>query len=512
MDATSRGRPLRDTTPVTGQIQRQAVKGVAWMLAFKVVDRSLGLVSTLILVRLLTPADFGIIAIAMAFIAMAELVAGFGFDIALIQNRHATDAHFNTAWTCNVFLGLAIAAIMIAAATPISIFYGRNELFVVVCALGAGPAIGGFENSGIATFRKDMNFAREFLFLFSKRALAFAVTIPLAFWFRDYTALVAGMLVSRMVGVVLSYLLHPFRPRISISKIGEMFRFSKWNLMNNLILFARERSTDIVVGRLHGPAALGIFNISNELSNLPLTELSAPINRALIPAFARLQDDLPAVRSAFVSTIGLLALLALPAALGIAAIAPLLVPVVLGPSWLDAVPLMEVLAFSGGLVAFQSPVCAILIGCGWPDLVFRCHVVFVVSLLIALFGFSLGVGIDVKAAALAMLAAALVSTPVFFWQLARKTGISLLAIGASVVRPLLAATLMWAAVRFLMAAPNASDEMLRSFALLGIGIVLGAIVYAISLAALWSIMGRPAGAELLVIEQLRDRLIRLRNR
>ena len=66
---------------------------------------------------------------------------------------------------------------MIAAATPISIFYGRNELFVVVCALGAGPAIGGFENSGIATFRKDMNFAREFLFLFSKRALAFAVTI-----------------------------------------------------------------------------------------------------------------------------------------------------------------------------------------------------------------------------------------------------------------------------------------------------------------------------------------------
>jgi hypothetical protein len=90
------------------------------------------------------------------------------------------------------------------AAAPISAFYGRDELALVVGALALGPAIGGFENIGIVAFRKDLNFSREVLFLFSKRITAFAVTVALAFWLRDYMALVVGMLVSRAAGVILT--------------------------------------------------------------------------------------------------------------------------------------------------------------------------------------------------------------------------------------------------------------------------------------------------------------------
>ena len=103
-----------------GGVQGQMARGAVWMVLFKLLERSIGLVSTLILARVLIPADFGIVAMAMTFIAMAELLTAFGFDIALIQNRGASEDDYNTAWTGNLLLGMAIMLAMLAAAVPIS--------------------------------------------------------------------------------------------------------------------------------------------------------------------------------------------------------------------------------------------------------------------------------------------------------------------------------------------------------------------------------------------------------
>lgn len=470
------------------------------MLGFKLVDRSLGLVSTLILVRLLAPADFGLVAMAAAFIAMAELMAGFGFDIALIQNQRATSRHYHTAWTCNVVLGLAIAAALALAAQPIAAFYERPELFWVVLALALGPAVGGFENIGVVAFRKELNFAREFAFLFGRRVAGFAVTVPAAFWLRDYSALIAGALASRAAGVALSYYAHPFRPRFSLTHAAELFGFSRWMLANNVVVFLREKSTDFIIGRLHGPTALGLFNVANELSSLPLTELAAPANRALLPAFAKLQDDADAVRTAFVNAVGLLAMIAIPASVGIAAVAPWLVPVVLGEKWLGAMGLMEVLAVSGGIITFQSPVCAILIGHGYPDRVFRCHVVFVAVLLGGLFAMPSTFG--ARGAAVAVLLAAVVSTPVFFLALRRTLRIPITALLRATIRPLIAAGVMYTAIRMNIPPLSPTTPVASGAALLVLAVAGGAAVYAVALSALWFAAGRPHGAEHLLARQV----------
>ncbi len=96
-------------------VQGEMARGALWMVLFKLLERSLGLISTLILVRLLSPIDFGIIAMATSFIFMAELLTAFGFDVALIQKQDATEEHYHTAWTCNVLLGLLITAAMLVA-------------------------------------------------------------------------------------------------------------------------------------------------------------------------------------------------------------------------------------------------------------------------------------------------------------------------------------------------------------------------------------------------------------
>ena len=102
----NRPQPNKAKEQMEKSTQRKMASGAAWMVLFKLMERSLGLISTLILVRLLDPKDFGIVAMAMSFIVMAELLTNFGFDTALIQNQRAEPHLYHTAWTCNVLFGL----------------------------------------------------------------------------------------------------------------------------------------------------------------------------------------------------------------------------------------------------------------------------------------------------------------------------------------------------------------------------------------------------------------------
>ena len=173
-------------------VQGRMASGAGWMLLLTFVDRSVGVVSTLILARLLVPADFGIVAMAWSFIFIAELLAAFGFDVALIQKQDATRRHFDTAWTMNVSLGAVILIMMLVAAGPVSRFYDQPAVFWVICALAWSPLIAGFENIGVVAFRKDLDFRKEFAYQIIRRLVGFAVTIPLALLMRNYWALVIG--------------------------------------------------------------------------------------------------------------------------------------------------------------------------------------------------------------------------------------------------------------------------------------------------------------------------------
>ena len=485
-------------TPTT---QPSIARGAAWMVLFKMVERSLGLVSTLILVRVLTPADFGIVAMALSFIAMAELLSAFGFDIALIHNQQASEQHYHTAWTCNLGLGLLITTVMVAAAQPVATFYGRPEVFWVVVALAFGATLTGLENIGVVAFRKELQFRREFMFLLSKKLAAVLITVPLAFWLRSYWALVIGTLSSRLLSSLFSYAVHPFRPRLSLVHVRDLMIFSRWMLVSNVVIFLKERSTDFVVGSMQGPRALGLYNVSNELSQLPMTELAAPINRALIPSFARIQGDRARVNDAFGNAIGWLAVTIIPAAAGICAVAPHLVPVLLGAQWLDAVPLMQVLAIAGGLSALHSPICALIIATGQPGRVAACHGFFVVILLIALVTLvprwaSLG-------AAWAVLCAATIATPAYLLQLRRSVGFSPFALVRVVARPLLASILMVLAIQLLVPPPEHVSNVLGNVLLLLGAVALGVVAYIGALALVWFVSGRPNGVERAATDRLR---------
>lgn len=477
--------------------------GAVWMVLFKLIERSIGLISTLILARLLLPQDFGTIAMAMTFIAMAELLTAFGFDIALIQNRDATVEHYNTAWTGNLLLGLSIAVVMLVAAVPIAHFYRKPELVWVIVCLSFGPLISGAENIGVVAFRKELTFRREFVFQLSRKLIGFCVVVPLAFWLRNYWALVAGTLAAKLGSTALSYAMHSFRPRLSLSQFRQLFKFSRWLLFHNVVGFVREHASDFFIGRMFGATALGTYTISYEFANLPTTELGAPINRALLPGFAKM-DSQQEVASAYANAMGLLSWLAIPVAAGLFAVSPFFVPVVLGAKWLEAVPLMRALALNGVLLMLHSSMCAVMIARGHPGRVAAANVIYLVVLLSMISIFSLRFGIE--GVALAALLGGTVATPAYLWQIRRSIGIGPLVFVRAVARPVLASTGMIALITWVLPDYAATMSMAQLVGWLFTGIGVGALGYLALAALLWLAAGRPDGVERLLLGKLRGRL------
>jgi len=338
------------------------------MMLLKMVERSIGLVSTLILARVLTPADFGLVAMAMSVVGLTELMGAFGFDVAIIQNQNAERKHYDTAWTFNVLFGAITALVLVGLSYAAALFYKEPRLLYMLPVLAVGALIGGLENIGTVNFRKDMDFKKEFRFLFFKRIATFVITISMAFVFRSYWALIIGIVSGRLFSVAISYILHSYRPKFSLAASAEFFHFSKWLFLSNLVLFIQNKCDSFVLGRSIGARDLGLYNVSAEIAAMPSTELIAPINRAVFPAYSKLSVDLPALRQKFHSVFGLIAVLCLPIALGLVCVADLAVSVMLGEQWKDAVPLIRIFAVSGLASAIQSNLILVIVACGQPKL------------------------------------------------------------------------------------------------------------------------------------------------
>ena len=485
-------------------INPQMASGAAWMLAYKAAERSISLVSTVILVRLLVPSDFGVVALAMSLVSMLSLISAFGFDMVIIQRRDASRKHYDTAWTFQVVFGLLIALLLVVSAVPTATFYNEPKLESVINVLALTQLIGGFENIGTIAFRKELEFHKEFWFMASKKFASFLVVIPLAVWLRNYWALVIGALLGKVMIVVISYYAHSYRPRFSLAATRELFSFSMWLVLNKVIGFVVERLPQFVLGKLSGMNVLGIFQVSYELSNMPTTELTAPINRAVYPSYAAISGDMEALRKAYLDVLAFLALFALPAGVGISVVADPLVRVILGPNWLEAIPLIEILALYGAVTALGSNTNLVYIAMGRPRLVTLLGTVKVLLLMPILIVMAYLHG--VIGAAWSLLCTALIYAPVSYaiiiyilnMHITRLIQVTWRAAVASICMY----WLVFAVINLLPQGGIFQYELVK----LGIGVFTGAFSYAMIVYILWRLSGSPQGAETATFSRLRYRL------
>jgi lipopolysaccharide exporter len=477
-------------TPATG---RQIANGAAWMMGFKLLDKSIGLISTLILARVLTPADFGLVAMAMAVVAMLELMGAFGFESALIQRQNTDASHFNTAWTFNVIFGVGIATMLLIMAIPAASFYREPRLELMLPALAIGALIGGFENIGTVIFRKEMDFGKEFKFLLAKRFTGFIVTITLALIFRSFWALIAGTVTGKLMSVFISYRLHPYRPRFSLAARADLLHFSKWIFISNLIQFLHSRSTDFVLGRTVGSHGLGVYTIASEIAAMPSTELIAPLNRAVYPAYARLASDRDQLMVRFLEVFGIISLLAFPVAVGLYFLSDLVVGLLLGDKWIEAIPIMQIAGLSGLLAALQGNLYLVIVAMGKPKANTLLSAALLMVSLPAIIYASYQFG--VLGAAYAHFVAALLGFIGIVIVFTHITGLHKKRLFSVMWRPLLSASAMGFTLVYARTLQVDFVPALPLTLQLAALVIIGATSYALSTLLIWTLAGKPESAE-----------------
>jgi O-antigen/teichoic acid export membrane protein len=469
----------------------------SWLIAAQVLERCLGLVSIAILARLLTPADFGIVAVAGTVVAAVEILSAFGFDWALLRQRDLSANYLNTAWTLRVLLGFFTLAALALVGPAAAIFYRLPQLTFVLLALGLGSLVGSLENIGTVYFRRDFEFHREFLLRAISKFSGFLVTVIAAFICRSYWALIAGMLAVRAGSTLASYALHRFRPRPSLTKARELVSFSSWLLIGNLVDYFSQRFYDLYLGRVFGPTANGLFSVAGELSRMPVSEVAAPVNRV---AYSKYSEDVRANRGlagSYLKIGSLIWMVSLPMCAGIVAVAPEAVALLLGPRWTDAETVVRLLALGTVFTVLTANTHYVYWALGHTRIVaiisaVGAAIVIPITILCSHFA-------GYKGVALAYAVTNAFLVPVNFAMLWRLAGVKFTDLLIHTWRVSVAALAMLAVLY--LAFPGSTHEIASGAAmLLTAKVSTGVVIYVGTTALLWRAAGRPDGPERWVVE------------
>ncbi len=483
-------------TPGTLNVGRSLMHGSAWMVAMRWSVRGLGLINTFVLARLLSPSDFGLVAMAMLVVGLVEALGDTGQLLALIRHPNPGRADYNSVWTLGIMVCATITVVLWLLSPLASLYFHEPRASGLVKALALRTLIGGFFNVGTVAFRRELDFAREFRFLVLQRALTLVATIGVALWLRDYRALVVGIIGGQLLSVILSYVMHPYRPRLDVSKISAVWGFSGWMLVVHVAQYAQDKADEWVVGTLTSASAMGTYNVGADVATAPTVEIVVPMTRALFPIFSKIAHDPVALRRGFLDVFAATMTICCACAVGMALVARDFVAVALGPQWTHAVPLVQVLAFSGGLYGIMQGVITLLSSTDHVRLsavLATTRTLVTVPVLIAA-----GLLGDVLTIAIARTVVTALLVPGVFFTLLRVLPISAGDILRPSWRPVCAAAGMAAAVRLLYPA-SVGSPALR----LAIEVAVGAAAFVLAMLLLWACSGRPDGPEAAVVARAR---------
>jgi polysaccharide transporter, PST family len=466
------------------------LKGSAVMIGMRWCVRLLGLISTAILARLLMPEDFGVIGLAIILVGFIESLTDVGVVMALIQNSKAERRHYDSAWTLQIGQSTVIAAIVLICAPFSGEFFGDDRVPAVLVFSAAAMFVQGFLNIGIADFRKKLMFEKDFAYTAISRAGRAVITIGFAFWLRSYWAIAYGNVVGALFEVCVSYLMSPFRPRLSTKAIRELWSFSQWMLGINIIMFLLDRGERFVVGRAVSASMFGYYTVGYDLAMMPTAEIVMPVVRAVDASVALIKDDAVRLRGAILKLLSAVLLFALPAGLGFLMVARECVTLVLGENWLPALPIVEAAAIAAVVVEIPNMVLFhVLIRAGYIRGLGILMAIQMVVLLGAIYPvYELFGGLPAVIYAKAVIAA--VAMIAMMIMLSRHTRIRFGEYVSVTIAPVIATAAMMVAVYFAGHAVAWSLVPTLVFK-----VAVGGMVYGVVILALWFLRGRPDGIE-----------------
>jgi O-antigen/teichoic acid export membrane protein len=312
------------------------IRGIGSLGFLRYATKALALGRLLIVTRWFSPAEMGALGAALLILAIAEITTETGVNFILMKHPEKLKSYIHTAWLVSLLRGIMIAGVILALIPTLQRFFETPLLgsLLGLCALAA--LIKGAINPAIITYQQTLQFGKETLFRTPLQLLELVSGLFLAWWLQSVSGLLLGLIVAASAEVLTSFWLFKLRPNLLLarwSQLIELYKETRAIVANGIIQYFTEHSDDILIGRLLGPAALGVYQTAYKLVSAITTDLATVISQALFPILVSRANDQKHLRKTLVRTSSMFGLVMLPVAILLLVFPRQITALLLGPEW-----------------------------------------------------------------------------------------------------------------------------------------------------------------------------------
>ncbi len=341
------------TNVVVGKdLDRSMARAVAWNAAAKWITQILSWLSTIVVARLLTPGDYGLVGMAGVYLSLATLISQIGIAEAVLTLRDLTHRQIAELNSVALLMGIALVGVSGAVAAPLARFFSAPQLHAVIIVCSSTYIINALQVVPSALLQKELRFKLLSALELVRAVFQIVVTVVLAFLGYGYWTLVYGVVAGSFMASILTLFArrHAFA-RPNFPGLRRELRFSGHVLTSGIGNYIYSNADFLVAGRMLGQVPLGDYTVAWTISCAPIEKIGNLITRVTPAFFAAVQHDRAELRRLLLRLTEVLSYVTVPASIGIALVADVLVPVVLGPKWTGAIGPLRLLGIS---VAFRS--------------------------------------------------------------------------------------------------------------------------------------------------------------
>jgi teichuronic acid exporter len=362
---------------VVANLKARALHAVLWSSLQRVGQQGIQFVITIILARLLLPAQFGLVGMLTIFMELARVFIDSGFGAALVQRKETTHVEECSMFYFNILVGVLAAGLLCAASPWIARFYGQPILTPLTCALSVTLVFHSLAGVQTALLNKRIDFKTLLKVSMSASALSGAIGVVMALRGCGVWSLVGQYIAASFFRTLFLWRLNTWRPRLvfRLAALRVLFRFGSCLLASSLLNTVFENIYVVVIGRLFAPAQLGLYSGARRIQNMATLNVTGVVTQVAFPVFAMIQDDPVRLKRSMRKAMTTLALVNFPVMVGLALTARPLVYVLLTEKWAACIPWMQLLCVAGLLYPFQSLHLNVLKAQGRSDLFFLLEII-----------------------------------------------------------------------------------------------------------------------------------------
>lgn len=369
MDNTNKRKQTEkwfSTSHLKNDIKSQSIKGGFSTVSGQLISFVLSVSSTILLARLLSPDDYGLVAMVTAVTGFVMVFQDFGLSAAIIQKEKVDQSQVSAVFWVNILISLAITLTVSVLAPFLVRFYNEDRLFYITIIYAVTILFAGLSLQHSALMKRQMRFKILSYIQVGSTALSLLIGIIMALIGFGYWALVASNVLIPLFSSIALWIMCDWRPNFSfkLSKSKEFLKFGAGITGFDLINYFSRNADKVLIGKFIGSEPLGLYTKSYQLLMLPITQLRNPLNAVALPALSTLQQEHEKYKSFFKRYLFTLAFFSMPLVITLAIFSDELVLILLGSQWEGAAYIFTLLAISGFIQPVASACGLVLISTG----------------------------------------------------------------------------------------------------------------------------------------------------